>query len=82
LAVYLTNQVQSAPDIFFGDPTRPVGGHVVAHLATTRLYLRKSRAPNRIARIYDSPNLPEGETVFQITEQGIRDAVEKVKGSK
>jgi DNA repair protein RadA len=82
LAVYVTNQVQSAPDIFFGDPTRPIGGHVVAHLVTTRLYFRKSRAPNRIARIYDSPNLPEGETVFQITEQGIRDAVEKAKVSK
>jgi DNA repair protein RadA len=82
LSVFVTNQVQSTPDIFFGDPTKPVGGHVVAHLATTRIYLRKSRAPNRIARIYDSPNLPEGETVFQITEQGIRDSVEKVKGSK
>jgi len=82
LAVYVTNQVQSTPDIFFGDPTRPIGGHVVAHLVTTRLYFRKARAPNRIARIYDSPNLPEGEAVFQITEQGIKDAAEKTKGSK
>ncbi|HDI12591.1 MAG TPA: DNA repair and recombination protein RadA, partial [Hadesarchaea archaeon] len=47
--------------------------HVVAHSATTRVYLRKSKPPKRIARIFDSPNLPEGEAVFTITEQGIRD---------
>ncbi len=73
LAVLVTNQVMARPDVFFGDPTRPIGGHVVAHSATTRIYLRKSKAPKRIARIFDSPNLPEGEAVFTITEQGIRD---------
>ncbi len=73
LAVLVTNQVQARPDVFFGDPTRPIGGHVVAHSATTRVYLRKSKPPKRIARIFDSPNLPEGEAVFTITEQGIRD---------
>jgi len=61
------------PDIFFGDPTRPIGGHVLAHSATTRIYLRKSKPPKRIARIFDSPNLPEREVVFTVTEQGIRD---------
>ncbi|MDI6642793.1 MAG: DNA repair and recombination protein RadA [Candidatus Hodarchaeaceae archaeon] len=73
LAVFVTNQVQARPDIFFGDPTRPIGGHVVAHSATTRIYLRKSKPPKRIARIFDSPNLPEREAVFTIVEQGIRD---------
>ncbi|MEM2875301.1 MAG: DNA repair and recombination protein RadA [Candidatus Hadarchaeales archaeon] len=73
LAVVATNQVQARPDVFFGDPTRPIGGHIVAHSATTRVYLRKSKPPKRIARIFDSPNLPEREAVFSITEQGIRD---------
>jgi DNA repair protein RadA len=73
LAVVVTNQVQARPDVFFGDPTRPIGGHIVAHSATTRVYLRKSKPPKRIARIFDSPNLPEREAVFSITEQGIRD---------
>jgi DNA repair protein RadA len=73
LAVFVTNQVQARPDIFFGDPTRPIGGHVLAHSATTRIYLRKSKPPKRIARIFDSPNLPEREVVFTVTEQGIRD---------
>lgn len=73
IAVFVTNQVQARPDIFFGDPTRPIGGHVLAHSATTRIYLRKSKPPKRIARIFDSPNLPEVEAPFTITEVGIRD---------
>jgi len=73
LAIFVTNQVMARPDVFFGDPTRPIGGHVLAHSATTRIYLRKSKPPKRIARIFDSPNLPEREVVFTVTEQGIRD---------
>jgi DNA repair protein RadA len=73
LAILVTNQVLDRPDIFFGDPTRPAGGHVLAHSATTRVYLRKAKPPKRIARIFDSPNLPESETVFTITKEGIRD---------
>jgi DNA repair protein RadA len=73
LAVFVTNQVQARPDIFFGDPTKPIGGHILAHSATTRIYLRKSKEQRRIARIFDSPNLPEREAVFRITEQGIKD---------
>ena len=74
MAVYVTNQVLADPSMFFGDPTRPVGGHILAHAATTRIYLRKSKNPKRIARIYDSPCLPEREAVFAITQDGIRDA--------
>jgi len=73
LAVFVTNQVMARPDIFFGDPTRPIGGHVLAHSATTRVYLRKSKGGKRIARIFDSPNLPEAEAVFMISAQGITD---------
>jgi DNA repair protein RadA len=72
--IYVTNQVQSKPDTFFGDPTRPVGGHIVGHMATYRLYLRKSKVPKRIARLIDSPNLPEGEAVFSVTEEGVSDS--------
>jgi DNA repair protein RadA len=72
-AVAVTNQVQSKPDTFFGDPTRPIGGHVLGHTATFRIYLRKSKANKRIARLIDSPNMPEGEAVITITEDGVRD---------
>ncbi len=71
--VFVTNQVSAKPDAFFGDPTRPVGGHVLGHSATLRLYLRKSKQGQRIARLVDSPSLPEGEALFMVTENGIVD---------
>jgi len=71
--VCVTNQVSSKPDAFFGDPTRPIGGHIVGHTATFRIYLRKSKGPKRIARLIDSPHLPEGEAVFSIIDKGVRD---------
>jgi len=73
LAVYITNQVMADPSVIFGDPTRAVGGHVLAHLSSYRIYLRRGRKGTRIARMVDAPNLPEAETVFKITENGIED---------
>ena len=71
--IAVTNQVAAKPDAFFGDPTRPIGGHIVGHTATFRIYLRKSKGGKRIARLIDSPNLPEAEAVFQVCEAGITD---------
>ncbi len=71
--VFVTNQVMSKPDAFFGDPTKPVGGHIVGHTATFRLYLRKSKGDKRIARLVDSPNLPDGEAIFSVTTEGLQD---------
>ena len=73
LAVYITNQVMDNPAILFGDPTTPVGGNIVAHAATTRLYMRKSKEEKRIVRLVDSPSMPEAEAVIKITMNGIRD---------
>ena len=73
LAVYITNQVMSRPDVFFGDPTVAVGGNIVGHASTFRIYLRKSKGDKRVARMIDSPCLPEAECVFKITAKGIRD---------
>lgn len=73
IAVYVTNQVMDNPGILFGDPTTPIGGHVLAHAATYRMYLRKSKDTKRIARLVDSPNLPEGECVFRVLPEGVRD---------
>jgi DNA repair protein RadA len=74
LAVYVTNQVMSRPNVLFGDPTAPVGGHVLAHQATYRCYLRRGKDHTRICRLTDSPGLPEGEAIFKLTEAGIADA--------
>jgi len=68
----VTNQVMSNPGVFFGDPTKPIGGNIVGHSATFRLYLRKSKAGKRIARLVDSPNLPEGEATFMVEKAGIK----------
>ena len=73
VAIFVTNQVSAKPDAFFGDPNRPIGGHVLGHSATMRVYLRKSKKGQRIARLVDSPNLPEGEAIFVVTEEGIID---------
>lgn len=73
LAVYITNQVMDNPGILFGDPTTPIGGNVLAHAATTRLYMKKSKEDKRIARLVDSPSMPEGECVIKITPSGIKD---------
>ena len=73
IAIYVTNQVMARPDVLFGDPTTHVGGHVVGHGIQYRLYLRKSRQNMRIAKLVDAPNLPEGEAVFTINEDGIGD---------
>lgn len=72
-AIYITNQVMARPDFMFGDPTTHIGGHILGHGSTYRVYLRRSKANTRIARLIDSPNLPEGEAVFTLTEKGISD---------
>lgn len=76
LAVIITNQVMARPDIFFGDATSAVGGHVLYHVPTARIYLRKSKGGRRIARLVDSPYLPESEVIFMIAEEGVRDPEE------
>ena len=73
LAVVVTNQVMARPDFFFGDPTAPIGGHVVAHSSTFRIYLRRSKGGKRVARLIDSPCLPEGEAIFSVGSEGVRD---------
>jgi len=70
-AVVVTNQVMSNPDQMFGDPTKAIGGHIVAHNSAVRLYLRKSKKDKRIARLVDSPYMPEGEAVFKVKDRGI-----------
>ena len=73
LCVYVTNQVMAKPDQFFGDPTQAIGGHVVAHASTFRIYLRKGKKGTRVAKLIDAPNLADGECVFEVIEEGLRD---------
>ena len=75
LAVYVTNQVMSNPPQMFGDPTTAIGGNIVGHASTYRIYLRRGKKDSRVAKLIDSPNLPDNETVFFLTDAGIRDGV-------
>jgi DNA repair protein RadA len=73
IATVATNQVLSKPDVLYGETIFPIGGNIVAHSCTTRIFLRKGKGDKRIARVIDSPHIPEIETIFSITEQGIVD---------
>lgn len=79
VAVVITNQVVSQVDggaMFVADPKKPIGGNIIAHASTTRLYLRKGRGEQRVCKIYDSPCLPESEAIFSINADGIGDPKE------
>lgn len=73
LAIYVTNQVMSNPAQMFGDPTMAIGGNIVGHASTYRIYLRRGKAGSRVAKLIDSPNLPENEVIFYLTEAGAKD---------
>jgi DNA repair protein RadA len=71
-AVIVTNQVQSNPDAFFGDPTKPIGGNILGHKSTFRVYLKKSKQDKRIVKLVDAPNLPDGEAVMRVQGAGLK----------
>jgi DNA repair protein RadA len=70
--VIVTNQVQSNPAVFFGDPTKPTGGNIVGHASKFRIYLRKSKGGKRVAKLVDSPDQPEGEAAFSVEMAGLK----------
>jgi len=76
LAVYVTNQVMANPAMMFGDPTTAIGGNIVGHASTYRMYFRRGKQGSRVAKLIDSPNLPDNECIFYVTMKGVRDEVE------
>lgn len=74
--VMVTNQVMAKPNVMFGDPTQAIGGHVVGHSSTFRIYLRKGKKGSRVAKLVDSPNLPENECMFFVNGSGLDDKEE------
>lgn len=73
LAVLVTNQVMANPAMMFGDPTTAIGGNIVAHASTYRIYFRRGKKDTRVAKLIDSPNLPDSETIFMVTPTGLKD---------
>ena len=77
IAVVITNQVQTNPAQYFGNPIHPAGGNVMAHACTHRVMIKKGSRGTRVARVIDSPYLPDKPAYFIITERGIEDIPEK-----
>ena len=75
VAVIITNQVIANPE-GFGNPIKPVGGNVLAHASTYRVYLRKGSATKRIAKMDDSPMHEQKEVVFSVEKSGVVDTDE------
>lgn len=73
LAVYVTNQVMANPAMMFGDPTTAIGGNIVGHASTYRMYFRRGKQGSRVAKLIDSPNLPDNECQFYVTKEGVKD---------
>ena len=83
LAVYCTNQVQLDPGCMFGSPIKAIGGAILGHFATTRVWILKGAQGSRVMKMVDSPSLPMGEARFMIKEtilEGIEQkSVEEIK---
>ena len=81
VAAFITNQVSAKPDQMFGDPTRPIGGHVVGHTSTYRLYIKKS-GKKRVMKVVDSPHHPDDEIPLMVNESGLDSVESAVKKTK
>nr|BAA89533.1 LIM15/DMC1 homolog [Coprinopsis cinerea] len=77
IAVLMTNQVQSDPGATMtfvaGGALKPIGGHILSHASATRIFLRKGRAEERVAKLVDSPDRPESEASYKLDEGGWAD---------
>lgn len=76
IAVVVTNQALADPSQFYGNPDRPAGGNIMAHACTHRVWIQKGKNNTRVAKLIDSPSLPESAARFRITERGIEDCEE------
>lgn len=80
VAVVITNQVVAANldggSMFAGPSVKPIGGNIMAHATTTRIYVKKGRGDTRVAKIVGSPCLAEKDATFSISVDGIIDAKE------
>ncbi|KAF8167679.1 LIM15/DMC1 [Crassisporium funariophilum] len=77
ISILLTNQVQSDPGATMtfvaGGALKPIGGHILSHASATRMFLRKGRAEERVAKLVDSPDRPESEASYKLDEGGWAD---------
>lgn len=77
VAVLVTNQVVAANldncFAFSAASTKPIGGNIMGHAATTRLSMTKGKCDVRKVKVVASPSLPEKGCEIKICEGGIQD---------
>jgi DNA repair protein RadA len=71
-------KTKDAKDQIFIDFSVPgfenyIANGFLVHNSQTRIYLRRGKKGTRVAKLVDSPYLPDGECVFQINDKGIQD---------
>ncbi|KAF5840734.1 DNA repair protein RAD51-like protein B [Dunaliella salina] len=78
VAVVVTNQMvatnldNTQPGFVKPPQVGPIGGHIMAHASTTRLFMKKGKGgSNRVLKIVASPSLAEREAIFSISTEGI-----------
>ncbi len=77
IIVLVTNQIVDVPEVIPGvKPMRPVGGNVVAHGSTFRLWLERSKGRTRV-NVIDSPKHPKWSTYVALSEMGVVDVEEE-----
>ena len=81
VAIVVTNQVvaanlDGAGGMFAGPSVKAIGGNIMAHGTTTRLWFKKGRGENRMVKIISSPCLAERDAQFAIGPDGVNDCNE------
>lgn len=77
VAIVITNQVVANIDcgsLFPSSSYKPIGGNVMAHSATTRISISKTKGENRKVKIVASPSLPERDGEIAIGKGGVEDS--------
>ena len=59
--------------MFVANAKKAVGGHCLSHNVDTIVQVGKGKGNERVAKIIDSPTMPEADAIYQITAGGIAD---------
>lgn len=71
-AALITNQVSSNPNSYFGDSTQAIGGNILGHTSTFRVYLKQAKGNKRSWNLRNSPNLEEQAREILICDDGVK----------
>lgn len=77
IAIICTNGLTANPGAMaMADPNKPIGGHILAHAANHRIYLKKGRGDTRVCKLVDSCSNSENDCLIQLAAGGVIDATD------